>query len=124
MSGSVEASKLSAISHSVWPLAVVADLGGEGFVEACLQPNESTGKAFERFGLPIAERDGVEQFVERHVAFLLQRAGVGQVALADPDGVDDDEAVLAFDAGIDLLHLGFGMTRTPCPSSARRSRVI
>ena len=78
------------------------------FVEALLQTNQPSGEAFEHFRFTIAESDGVEQLVESHRALFLQRAGVGQVLLADADGVDDHEAVLALDAGIDLLHLGFG----------------
>ena len=77
-------------------------------IEALLQADEAAGEAFERVRFAVAERDGIEQLVEGDGALLLQRAGVGHVPLADADGIDDDEVVLALDAGIDLLHLGLG----------------
>ena len=101
-------SRVCAIWQRRLALRGTAHFSRKRFVEALLQSHEPSGEAFEHFRFAIAEGDGVEQLVERHRALFLQRAGVGQVLFAHADGVDDHEAVLALDAGIDLLHLGFG----------------
>ena len=47
-------------------------------------------------------------FVEANGGFLFQRTRFGLHALADANCIDDHVAGLAFDAGIDLFHLGVG----------------
>ena len=50
----------------------------------------------------------MSSFFERDGGLALQRVCVGEILLADADGIDDDEAVFGFGVGRDLLKLRVG----------------
>ena len=66
-------------------------------------------------GSGIAQGNGLQQLVERDRFSLVHRAGVGLVALADPDGIDDDEVVLGPGVRVTALRSSALITRTPRP---------
>ena len=77
-------------------------------IEAALQADEASGERFDRGHFGGAKRGGIEEFFKADGGFLFQRPRFGQHPFADAHGIDDQVAGLAFDAGIDLLHLGVG----------------
>ena len=64
-----------------------AALGRDGAVE----PGEAAGEGGERVFAAIAERDLLEHFLQPDGGQALQRTRLGLVAVADADGIDDDE---------------------------------
>ncbi len=77
-----------------FPAGELGELFGLGAVQRLVEAGEPAGEGRERVFVAFAERDAEEERGEGDGGLALQRARLGLVALADADGVDDDEVGL------------------------------
>jgi hypothetical protein len=89
----------------------VAAAGGDDLValgggEFAVQPGQAGGDAAQHLGLHVAQRHGLQQFVEGHGLLHVHGGGVGLVLLAHAHAIDDDEVVLGAGVGGHGLQVG------------------
>ena len=63
-------------------------------LQFAVQTREAAGEGGEGVFVALAEGDAEQELIEADGGLAFQRAGVGLVALADADGIDDDEVGL------------------------------
>ena len=90
------------------PIGGLHDFGFQFLVEPAFETDQAARQRFHGGDFGRAERGGIEELLETDGGLLLQRTGFGQHTLAHADGIHDQIAGLALNAGVDLFHFGFG----------------
>jgi len=90
-------------------------LGPVGVGQLPVQPSQPRPQRGREVGGGDAHRDLLEQLRQRDGGGLLQRGGLVELGLGDPDRVDDDEVGLDLRVGVTAWKSASLMTRTPRP---------